>query len=80
MCGTHDKPWRDALFAARRRLERNARELEYLDLGKRLAAHGIEGDAGPHGILLRVDAVEGLLRLLGDPPFPSTDLTGPPPL
>jgi hypothetical protein len=66
LCGTHDKPWRDALFAARKRLERNARELEHLDLAKRLGAYGIEADGFSDSIRLQADAVRDLLRILAE--------------
>jgi hypothetical protein len=88
LCGTHDRPWRDAVFAARKRLARNARELEHLDLARQLSAYGIEADGFSDSVRLQADAVRALLVMLAPAedrpppvdPFPSTDLTIPPPL
>jgi hypothetical protein len=80
LCGTHLRPFLDRLAEQDRAARVRASTERYLDLGKRLAAHGIEGEARAAGVLLREDAIEGLLRLLDDRPFPSTDLTVPPPL
>lgn len=95
LCGTHDRPWRDAIQSARRRVERNVRELKHLDLAKRLAAHGIEADGFADSVHLQADAVEELLVVLDEAvrraggtitsaaqlaEFPSTDTTVPPPL
>lgn len=66
LCGTHVKPWREAIERSRRRSETRARELRHLDLARQLAAYGIEGDGIAHGVLLRADAVEGLLRILAE--------------
>jgi hypothetical protein len=80
LCGTHLRPFLDGLRERDRAARVRDSTERYLDLAKRLAVHGIEGDARAAGVLLRADAIEGLLRLLDDRPFPSTDLTIPPPL
>jgi hypothetical protein len=88
LCGTHDKPWREGIESARRRVLRNAREEEHRDLARQLGAYGIEADGFPDSVRLQPDAVRGLLRLLGTAhvtdgiaaAFPSTDTTVPPPL
>lgn len=66
LCGTHDKPWRDGIENARRRLARNARELEHLDLAKQLGAYGIVADGTSDSVRLQADAVRDLLRLLAE--------------
>jgi hypothetical protein len=64
LCGTHDRPWRDGVENARKRLARNARELEHLDLARQLGAYGIVADAQSDSVRLGADAVRELLRLL----------------
>jgi hypothetical protein len=66
LCGTHVKQWREAIEHARKRLRRNARELEHLDLAKQLAAYGIEADGFSDSVRLQADAVRGLLQLLAE--------------
>lgn len=64
LCGTHLRPYREAVERARRRVRVNERTLQHLDLAKRLGAYGIVADGQASGVLLQADAVEGLLRLL----------------
>jgi hypothetical protein len=66
LCGTHDKPWREAIANARRRAARNARELAHRDLAKQLGAYGIVADGFPDSVRLQADAVRDLLRLLAE--------------
>lgn len=64
LCGTHVKPWREGIETARKRLARNARELEHLDLARQIAAYGIEADGFSDSVRLQADAVRALLCIL----------------
>lgn len=66
LCGTHDRPWRESIEAARRRVARNAREQEHRDLARQLAAHGIVADGYADSVRLQADAVRDLLRILDE--------------